>query len=112
LASQRIESEAAPMGEEGVERKVQEALACPCVSHLKEGPCGPQFVEAFSCFIRSQESDADQVDCAADFGVLKECMLVHPAQFEDLANALAGERDDSVPSTTHGQGEAATAKAP
>ena len=71
LASQRIESEAAPMGEEGVERKVQEALACPCVSHLKEGPCGPQFVEAFSCFIRSQESDADQVDCAADFGVLK-----------------------------------------
>jgi hypothetical protein len=37
-----------------LERKLEEALSCPCVADLRDGPCGPSFVGAFSCFIRSQ----------------------------------------------------------
>ena len=56
------EAEVRRCGEEGkddgakatVERKIEEALACDCIADLKEGPCGAPFVEAFSCFIRSQ----------------------------------------------------------
>ena len=49
------EEKRAEEDEESVQRKIDEALACTCVSDLKEGPCGEPFVEAFSCFIRSQD---------------------------------------------------------
>ena len=35
-------------------RRIEEALACPCIDDIKAGPCGPSFVAAFACFIRSQ----------------------------------------------------------
>ena len=38
-------------------QKVEEALACPCLDDLKEGPCGQSFVAAFSCFLKSQASE-------------------------------------------------------
>ena len=40
-----------------LDRKVEEALACPCVADLKEGPCGKVFVEAFSCYVKSTAED-------------------------------------------------------
>lgn len=45
--------------EDEVKRKIDEALACTCVDDLKEGPCGDSFVEAFSCFIRSQHKSLE-----------------------------------------------------
>ena len=38
---------------QSMDEKVQKALACPCLSGLRSGPCGNQFSEAFSCFLRS-----------------------------------------------------------
>jgi hypothetical protein len=42
---------------QSIEMKVQKALDCPCVADLKNGPCGGQFVDAFSCFLRSTEEE-------------------------------------------------------
>lgn len=41
-------------------QKVEEALACPCLDDLKDGPCGPSFVAAFSCFLKSTASEKVQ----------------------------------------------------
>ena len=105
-----------------VQETIDEALACTCVSDLKEGPCGGPFVEAFSCFIKSQQPKfEDKTDCSVGFAELKvsdkkrdnakldghlswypsqqhtdipsltlrqECMIKHPEQFEDLADAF------------------------
>lgn len=38
-----------------IEKKLEAALACPCVSEYKDSPCGKQFVEAFSCFVRAPD---------------------------------------------------------
>ena len=35
-------------------RKIEQALACPCIDDIKAGPCGTSFVGAFACFIKSQ----------------------------------------------------------
>ena len=40
---------------QGLHRKAEEALACPCVADLKAGPCGNSFVQAFTCFLTSTE---------------------------------------------------------
>ncbi|QDZ20532.1 hypothetical protein HOP50_04g30530 [Chloropicon primus] len=79
--------------EEKVQRKIDEALACDCVSDLKEGPCGSPFIEAFSCFIRSQEPGFQDTDCSDAFGKLKDCMILHPEQFEDFADAFKPKED-------------------
>ena len=39
-----------------LERQVQEALSCPCVDHIKSGPCSASFVQAFTCYLKSQAS--------------------------------------------------------
>ncbi|AQK44987.1 Cox19-like CHCH family protein [Zea mays] len=48
---------------QSIEMKVQKALDCPCVADLKNGPCGGQFVDAFSCFLRSTEEEKDHSMC-------------------------------------------------
>ena len=40
-----------------LDQKVEQALACPCLDDLKEGPCGPSFIAAFSCFLKSRASE-------------------------------------------------------
>ena len=42
---------------------MQEALSCPCVDHIKSGPCGASFVGAFTCYLKQQGSE--QVRCFA-----------------------------------------------
>lgn len=42
---------------QSIDVKVQKALDCPCVAELKNGPCGSQFVDAFSCFLKSTEEE-------------------------------------------------------
>lgn len=43
-----------------LDQKVEQALACPCLDDLKEGPCGSSFIAAFSCFLKSR---ADEKVC-------------------------------------------------
>lgn len=43
-----------------LDQKVEQALACPCLDDLKEGPCGPSFIAAFSCFLKSRANEKVQ----------------------------------------------------
>ena len=52
------------------ERARGPALACPCLGDLKEGPCGPSFVYAFGCFMRSEHEDKG-MDCLAEFAAFQ-----------------------------------------
>jgi hypothetical protein len=45
-------------------KRVSDALACPCVTDLKRGPCGTPFVAAFSCFHLST-AEPRGCDCLA-----------------------------------------------
>lgn len=39
------------------DEKVSEALDCPCVADVKNGPCGDSFINAFTCFLKSTEEE-------------------------------------------------------
>ena len=39
---------------------------CPCLGGMADGPCGPQFKAAFSCFVYSQE-EPKGMDCIDKF---------------------------------------------
>ena len=43
--------------DEDVDAKIARALECPCVDDLKSGPCGPPFVDAFTCYAKSTEPE-------------------------------------------------------
>lgn len=94
-----------------LDRAVEEALSCPCVDDMKDGPCGKSFVAAFSCFIRSTADEkawftpcylaisSDRValvnshfrlqgtDCMESFGAMQQCLLKHPEAFADFVSS-------------------------
>jgi len=87
-------SAAPPAGNESaaLDRRVEEALACPCVADLRDGPCGPSFVNAFSCFLRAQAGPPDPAGVAAPaclpaFKALQACMVRHPEAFTDFVQS-------------------------
>ncbi|KAG8708679.1 Oxidoreductase [Ceratobasidium sp. 395] len=50
---------------------------CPCLGGMAHGPCGPQFREAFSCFVYSNE-EPKGVDCVEKFKAMQDCFRAHP----------------------------------
>lgn len=117
-----------------IETQIEQALSCPCVGEsvlvgfipaqceapplspppapllagdLKEGPCGSTFVEAFSCFIRSEHPDRG-MDCIPQFQSFQECLKRHPDHVEKIMNDA---EEDAGESTTEVAGPAATADA-
>lgn len=54
-----------------VDRRIAEALACPCVDDLKAGPCGQLFVTTFTCFHKSnaEPKGCDCLDVSLAFAV-------------------------------------------
>jgi len=72
---------------------VEEALACPCLDDLKEGPCGKSFVAAFSCFLKSQATEKG-TDCVESFQAMQQCMVKHPQAFAEYVQ-MPGENDRS-----------------
>ncbi|KAG8711228.1 hypothetical protein FRC11_003361 [Ceratobasidium sp. 423] len=64
---------------------------CPCLGGMAYGPCGPQFREAFSCFVYSKE-EPKGVDCVEKFKAMQDCFREHPDVYgEEL------EDDDEAP---------------
>lgn len=57
--------------DEEVEQEISEALSCPCVSDLKEGPCGGDFVNSFSCFLRNNREGKELENCVEAFHQLQ-----------------------------------------
>lgn len=50
---------------------------CPCLGGMAHGPCGPQFREAFSCFIHS-EDEPKGINCVEKFKDMQNCFREHP----------------------------------
>jgi len=77
---------------------------CPCLGGMAHGPCGPEFREAFSCFVFSKE-EPKGMDCIDKFKGMQSCFRDHPdiygAELEDDEEAeiavLRGEGDDAAP---------------
>jgi intermembrane space import and assembly protein 40 len=45
---------------------------CPCLGGMAHGPCGPEFREAFSCFVYSKE-EPKGMECIDKFKYVYEC---------------------------------------
>src|ERR1700709_770572 len=50
---------------------------CPCLGGMAHGPCGPEFREAFSCFIYSEE-EPKGINCVEKFKGMQDCFRDHP----------------------------------
>ncbi|CCA66331.1 related to MIA40-mitochondrial intermembrane space protein, involved in import and assembly of intermembrane space proteins [Serendipita indica DSM 11827] len=62
---------------------------CPCLGGMAHGPCGPQFREAFSCFVFS-EAEPKGVDCVEKFRAMQDCFREHPDVYaEGVSNETA-----------------------
>lgn len=69
-----------------------------CADDLKEGPCGSTFVDALSCFIRSQEEgDNKGMDCLPAFKDFQLCLSKHN-NAESLFTPSADNKLDTQPS--------------
>ncbi|PIN09406.1 hypothetical protein CDL12_18020 [Handroanthus impetiginosus] len=77
-------AEAAAYGDEddneSLEAKAQKALECPCIAHLRSGPCGVQFSDAFVCFLKSTAEEKGS-DCVNPFVALQNCIKANPDAF-------------------------------
>lgn len=45
---------------------------CPCLGGMAHGPCGPEFRDAFSCFVYSKE-EPKGMECIDKFKYVFEC---------------------------------------
>lgn len=54
---------------------------CPCLGGMAYGPCGPEFREAFSCFVYSKE-DPKGMDCIDKFQNMQTCFRAHPEHYK------------------------------
>ncbi|KAF9451934.1 hypothetical protein P691DRAFT_772674 [Macrolepiota fuliginosa MF-IS2] len=55
---------------------------CPCLGGMAHGPCGPEFREAFSCFVFS-EQEPKGIDCVEKFQAMQDCFRRHPDVYSD-----------------------------
>jgi hypothetical protein len=53
------------------------------------GPCGPQFFNAFKCFLASEEDERGDI-CEGNFQTMQLCFHDHPEQYKDF---LDGEKE-------------------
>ncbi|KAL2478025.1 Cox19-like CHCH family protein [Forsythia ovata] len=65
---------------QSLEVTAQKALECPCIAHLRSGPCGTQFSEAFVCFLKSTAEEKG-TDCVHPFVALQNCIKANPDAF-------------------------------
>lgn len=85
------------------EEMVEEALNCPCIAAMRDGPCGDSFVAAYRCFLES-ETEPKGMDCMDQFTSMQGCMAEHPDEY----NLDDDEEDPFTAAKGDGRGEAAT----
>ena len=75
---------------------------CPCLGGMADGPCGPEFKEAFSCFVFS-EQEPKGMDCIDKFQNMQGCFQKHPEVYkgeleddEELSAGMEEERQELV----------------
>jgi hypothetical protein len=62
------------------EEEIEEALNCPCIDAMREGPCGNDFIAAYRCFLES-DSEPKGMDCVPQFATMQSCMAEHPEEY-------------------------------
>ncbi|KAF8210366.1 hypothetical protein K438DRAFT_1809548 [Mycena galopus ATCC 62051] len=62
---------------------------CPCLGGMAHGPCGPEFREAFSCFVYS-EDEPKGINCVEKFQGMQTCFREHP---EVYASEIADDEE-------------------
>jgi len=77
--------------EESIDVKVEKALECPCLDDLKRGPCGSQFIDAFSCYLKSTKEEKGS-DCVDPFIALQNCIGENKEAF--IKEILEEEEND------------------
>jgi hypothetical protein len=55
---------------------------CPCLGGMAHGPCGPEFREAFSCFVYS-EGEPKGIECVEKFKNMQDCFRRHPEVYAE-----------------------------
>ncbi|KAJ7072247.1 hypothetical protein C8F01DRAFT_1103127 [Mycena amicta] len=65
---------------------------CPCLGGMADGPCGPEFRAAFSCFIYS-EHEPKGLDCVEKFQGMQSFYASEIADDEAAEAAMAAEND-------------------
>jgi intermembrane space import and assembly protein 40 len=65
---------------------------------MADGPCGPQFKEAFSCFIYS-EAEPKGIDCVEKFKGMQDCFREHP----DIYGEEIADDEDETPLSEDGK---------
>lgn len=85
---------------------------CPCLGGMADGPCGPEFKEAFSCFVFSQE-EPKGVDCIEKFKGMQDCFRRHPdvygSELEDDEGEYPEEEGEPAAAAVASDGEAKSA---
>ncbi|KAJ7497383.1 hypothetical protein FB451DRAFT_1550256 [Mycena latifolia] len=78
---------------------------CPCLGGMAHGPCGPEFREAFSCFVHS-EDEPKGINCVEKFQGMQTCFREHPevyaSEIADDDEAEAAERESALPGEREG----------
>jgi len=63
---------------------------------MADGPCGPQFKEAFSCFVFS-EAEPKGIECVDKFKAMQDCFREYPEiykeEIEDEERGLEEEKE-------------------
>ncbi|KAJ1481166.1 hypothetical protein T484DRAFT_1954958 [Baffinella frigidus] len=67
-------------------------LDCPCIQHMKDGPCGADFVVAYRCFLDSKE-DEKGADCIESFRTMQTCFATHPEHYAEFLSEDEEEED-------------------
>ncbi|CAE6357161.1 unnamed protein product [Rhizoctonia solani] len=86
---------------------------CPCLGGMAHGPCGPQFREAFSCFVHSEE-DPKGVDCVEKFKAMQDCFREHPDVYgeelddDEASDAVKEPKTEEGTSDKSGEGDMST----
>ncbi|KAJ3772105.1 hypothetical protein EV361DRAFT_877798 [Lentinula raphanica] len=91
---------------------------CPCLGGMAYGPCGPEFREAFSCFIYSEE-EPKGINCVEKFQAMQTCFRAHPEVYADEimdddegSQTAEGASEDVPAGASSVQDEAASASTP
>ncbi|PIN02988.1 hypothetical protein CDL12_24488 [Handroanthus impetiginosus] len=97
-------AEAAAYGDEddneSLEAKAQKALECPCIAHLRSGPCGVQFSDAFVCFLKSTAEEKGS-DCVNPFVALQNCIKANSDAFSKDVLEEDDIKKEEKPSSPH-----------
>eukprot|EP00283_Hemiselmis_rufescens_P008594 CAMPEP_0173419990 /NCGR_PEP_ID=MMETSP1357-20121228/1639_1 /TAXON_ID=77926 /ORGANISM="Hemiselmis rufescens, Strain PCC563" /LENGTH=151 /DNA_ID=CAMNT_0014382725 /DNA_START=6 /DNA_END=458 /DNA_ORIENTATION=+ len=100
-AEKKEEPEQAKSLEEGLEAAAAyegDPLDCPCIAHMKEGPCGGEFVVAYKCFLDSKEEEKGS-DCIESFRAMQLCFQSNPEYYDQFLKDADDDDEEEEPLT-------------